>query len=459
MKNLSIITQIIIINTIVMSLFIGIFIYKNYNIVSNQLELFENKKIDAIVKTLTPILSINLTLDLKNNIEEIIKESMSVHSEIVGIEIFDTKNELIYENIKLNLKNQQIYRVSLEDTILKTKIGELVVYYTFSSIYHKLSNDFYIFLIFITILFVISLFISSYFVKLNLKPLMKLKDKMLNYSLNDKTIFEEESFKNEVSVINNSAYKMIKKIEEEVEKRILYEKDIMQKNRLASMGEMLDNIAHQWRQPLMKISAILLNTDRNIELKNYDEKYLQQRLEDISNTIFFMSNTIDTFREFLNPNKARQNFEVFQAVEKCLKVLNVSLKDVQVNLNKKEIYIDAYESEFMQVIISILSNSIEILEQKKIKNKEVNITIFEDDNSIFVSLEDNAGGIEKENLDRVFDPYFTTKHKTGGTGMGLYISKIIMLSSFGGDIKVENGDFGARFVLNLVKQKQGATNE
>ncbi|MFV7791574.1 hypothetical protein ACNO6Z_12090, partial [Aliarcobacter lanthieri] len=86
----------------------------------------------------------------------------------------------------------------------------------------------------------------------------------LNYSLNDKISFEEECFKNEISVINNSAYKMIKKIEEEVEKRIIYEKNIMQKNRLASMGEMIDNIAHQWRQPLMKINAILLNTDRNI---------------------------------------------------------------------------------------------------------------------------------------------------------------------------------------------------
>ncbi|MFY4744085.1 hypothetical protein ACOTVX_11440, partial [Aliarcobacter butzleri] len=82
--------------------------------------------------------------------------------------------------------------------------------------------------------------------KFNLKPLKSLKDKMLNYSLDSKTIFEEENFINEISLINNSAYKMIKKIEEEVEKRILYEKDIMQKTRLATMGEMHDNIAHQW---------------------------------------------------------------------------------------------------------------------------------------------------------------------------------------------------------------------
>ena len=96
---------------------------------------------------------------------------------------------------------------------------------------------------------------------------------MKNYSLEKNSTLKEDEFKNEISVINNSAVKMVKKIEEELEKRILYEKEIMQKNRLASMGEMIDNIAHQWRQPLMKINAIVLNTDRSIELKKYDAQY------------------------------------------------------------------------------------------------------------------------------------------------------------------------------------------
>ncbi|QKF59500.1 sensor histidine kinase [Aliarcobacter lanthieri] len=456
MKNLNIITQIIIINTVVMSFFIAVFIYKNYTIVSNQLILLENEKIDSIVKTISPIISINLTLGLEENIKELISESMQAHSEIIGIDILDLDNKVIYENIKKNIKKSRIYHVLLEDTILKEKIGELKVYYTFSSIYSKLLNEFNKFIVFIAIFFIVSLFISSFLIKYNLKSLMQLKDKMLNYSLNDKISFEEECFKNEISVINNSAYKMIKKIEEEVEKRIIYEKNIMQKNRFASMGEMIDNIAHQWRQPLMKINAILLNTDRNIELKNYDEEYLQQRLEDISNTIYFMSSTIDTFRDFLNPNKDKQNFKIDQAIEKSIKVLSPSLKNIKVNLNKQDSVICAYESEFMQVIFSILSNSIDIFEQRDIKEKEININIYEDEINIYIEIQDNAGGIKSENLDKIFDPYFTTKHKTGGTGMGLYIAKIIMLNSFG-DIKVENSSIGAKFILN-ISQKIGDKN-
>ncbi|OCL82464.1 sensor histidine kinase [Arcobacter porcinus] len=456
MKNLNIITQIIIINTIVMSFFIAVFIYKNYTIVSKQLILLENEKIDSIVKTISPIISINLTLGLEENIKEFISESMQAHSEIIGIDILDLNNKVIYENIKKDIKKSRIYHVILEDTILKEKIGELKVYYTFSSIYSKLLNEFNKFIVFIAMFFIVSLFISSFLIKYNLKSLMKLKDKMLNYSLNDKVSFEEECFKNEISVINNSAYKMIKKIEQEVEKRIIYEKNIMQKNRLASMGEMIDNIAHQWRQPLMKINAILLNTDRNIELKNYDEKYLQQRLEDISNTIYFMSSTIDTFRDFLNPNKDKQDFKIYQAIEKSIKVLNPSLKNIKVNLNKQDSVICAYESEFMQVVFSILSNSIDIFEQRDIKEKEINIDIYEDEINIYIEIQDNAGGIQSENLDKIFDPYFTTKHKTGGTGMGLYIAKIIMLNSFG-DIRVENSSIGAKFILN-ISQKIGEKN-
>ncbi|RBQ26407.1 MULTISPECIES: sensor histidine kinase [Arcobacteraceae] len=455
MKNLSIIIQIAIINIIVMSFFIGIFIYKNYTIVSNQLVLLEDEKIDSIVKTLAPIVSINLTLGLEENIKEIIKDNMQNHKEVIGIKILNSDNKIVYEEYKSDIKKARIYYIDLYDTILKTKIGDLNVYYTFSSIYSKLLNEFYTFLFLITIFFILSLLISSFFIKFNLRSLKSLKDKMLNYSLDNKTIFKEENFKNEISVINNSAYKMIKKIEEEVEKRILYEKDIMQKTRLAYMGEMLDNIAHQWRQPLMKINAILLNMDRNIELKNYDEKYLKDRLYDISNTVYFMSNTIETFREFLNPNKTKKEFEISESIKKSFKVLNTYLKDININIDidKKEIFINQIESEFMQVIISILSNAIDIFEQRDIREKELYINIYEDERNIFIDIQDNAGGIENENLDKLFDPYFTTKHKIGGTGMGLYISKIIMMNSFNGDIKVDNSSLGAKFILNIQKQK------
>ncbi|MDD2790423.1 MAG: HAMP domain-containing sensor histidine kinase [Sulfurimonas sp.] len=453
MKNLSIITQIALINVLVMSLFMGIFIYKNYTLVSNQLGLLEDEKIDSIVKTLVPTISINLTLGLEENLKEIMNNSMAIHHEIVAIEVLSKDNQMVYNSYKENIKSKKVYQVALKDTILKTQIGELRVYYTFSSIYSKLLDELSLFLIFIIFFFIISLLIASLLVKYNLSPLKSLKDKMLSYSLNNQTKFTQEDFKNEIYVINNSAAKMIQKIEEEIEKRIIYEKEIMQKNRLASMGEMIDNIAHQWRQPLMKVNAVLLNLDRNIELKSYDDAYLKEKIEDISNTLFFMSNTIDTFREFLSPNKAKGRFEISNSIEKVFAVLNTSLHDVTIDCNKKELFIEAFESEFMQVIISIISNAIDVFEQRAIEYKKLSIDIFEDTHNIFVSIEDNAQGIEQSNLDKIFDPYFTTKHKTGGTGMGLYISKMIMNSSFGGDILVKNSSKGAKFILKISKEE------
>jgi len=454
MKNLSIITQIAIINIFVMSLFMGFFIYKNYTLVSNQLTLLENEKIDSIVKTLIPTISINLTLALDDNLKSILKESMDIHDEIVGIEILDNDKKIVYELFKNDVREKKVYEVVLEDTILKTQIGELKVYYTFSSIYTKLLGELSLFFVFITLFFLISLLISSLLIKYNLSSLKSLKDKMLRYSLNNKTIFKEENFKNEISVINNSVAKMIRTIEEEVEKRIIYEKEIMQKNRLASMGEMLDNIAHQWRQPLMKVNAVLLNLDRSIELKKYDELYLKNKIEDISNTLFFMSNTIDTFREFLSPNKIQQSFEISKSIEKVFVVLDTSLKDVKINFNKTKLHVDAFESEFMQVVISIVSNAVEVFKQREIQNKELHVNMFKEGQNIFVSIEDNAQGIKENNIDKIFDPYFTTKHKTGGTGMGLYMSKTIMNSSFNGDISVENTPSGAKFILKIQKKEK-----
>lgn len=454
MKNLSIFTQIVIINTIVMAFFIGIFIYKNYTTVSNQLVLLEDEKINSIAKSLTPIISINMSLGLEDNLKDIIKNGMQIHKEIQGVEIINDNNQTIFENFNNEKIDStiKVYNIELIDSILKTPIGKMRVYYAFSDISIKLLKEFSLFLFWMFLFFLFSILISTLLIRYNLKSLQHLKEKMLSYSLNKKTVFQEESSKNEIAVINNSAIKMIKKIEEEVLKRILYEKEIMQKNRLASMGEMIDNIAHQWRQPLMKINAILLNTDRAIELKKYDEAYLQTKLDEISNTVYFMSNTIDTFREFLNPNKTKQHFEIKESIVKSIEFLENSLNNIEVNLKGKEYLISASQSEFMQVMISILSNAIDVFETKEIENQKIDISVYEDDLNICIEILDNAGGIEDENLYKIFDPYFTTKHKEGGTGMGLYIAKMIMMSSFKGDISVKNEAKGARFTLKILKE-------
>lgn len=452
MKKLSIITQVILINIFVMALFICIFISQNYSVVSKQLDTLEDEKINSIVKTLEPLVSINLALDLKDNYVSAIENIIKNNEEIVSIKLFDDKEQVIYKNDRLSkeLLNTKEISIVLTDNLLKTSIGTMRVYYTFSNIYTELLADFKIFLFYMFILFIISLLILTILIKRNLNPLQILKNKIQKYSFEDKVIFNKMQGNNELVVINNSIKQMVERLEKEVDIRILYEKEIMQKNRLASQGEMLDNIAHQWRQPLMKINAILLNIDRMSELNSLEKSYLSEKISEASNTTYYMSQTIEVFREFVNPNKQKEEFEIIDVINQAINFMNSSLEEVKISFRyKKNPLVFGMKNELIQVFISLFTNSVDIFEQKNIKNSKIDIRIFEKNNNVVVILKDNAGGIKDELLGKIFDPYVTTKFKSGGTGMGLYICKLILANSFNGTINAKNSRDGAIFILQI----------
>lgn len=454
MKRLSILIQVSLINILVMAIFMIVFISQNYLNVSKQLNILEDEKIDSIIKTLEPLISINLSLDLKENYISAIGNVLKNYQEITSIELLSEDNQIIYKNERENIEsfNPKSISIKLNDSLLKTPIGTMIVNYTFSNIYIKILNDFKLFLFYMFILFIFSLIISTIFMKQNLNPLKILKEKMLRYSFNDKVIFEEIAGKNEIAIINNSAKQMIERVEKELETRILYEKEIMNKNRLASQGEMLDNIAHQWRQPLMKINAILLNIDRMSELNKLEKKYLAQKIMEASDTVFYMSETIEVFREFVNPNKSKEKFELTHAVHQAIKFLNTSVDDIKISFKyEKEYEIKGMKNELIQVLISLLTNTLEVFESRAIEKKEIKINIFKEEYSFVITIEDTAGGIKEDLIEKIFDPYVTTKYKSGGTGMGLYIAKIIMISSFKGDISVVNTNLGAKFIIVIPK--------
>ena len=454
MKNLSIVKQIAIINIIVMAIFMGIFATKNYTIVSNQLVTLEDEKIDAIVTTLSPIIAINLSLGLKSNYIESIENVMQAHKEIVGIALIDDKKNIIYKIFPkdINAKNTKLYEIGLKDEILTTSIGTMKVYYTFSTIYTKLLNNFFSFLSIMFVFFIFALIFSALLIKLNLKSLQRLKQNMLDYTLNDETVFKKIDALNEVAIINNTAVDMLHRIEKEVNARILYENQITQKNRLASMGEMLDNIAHQWRQPLMKINGILLNIDRAMELDKLDKEYLTEKLNEASNTTYFMSQTIETFRDFVNPNKEKKAFELVEIVQRSLQFFETSFLNVNIIFEHDRQYIlHGIENELIQVLISIFSNSLEVFKQRNVQMPFIKINIVDEESIIFVYIEDNGGGIDENILEQIFDPYFTTKYKSGGSGMGLYICRMIITNSFNGNISATNSYIGAKFILTINK--------
>ncbi len=445
MKNISLLRQIVIINISIMAIFMSIFVLYNYYTVKDQMQSLENEKIKSIVKSIKPIIAINLSLELKSGYVESIDNTLKTQSEIVYIILKDLNKKTLYESKqeyfkKIEFENNKYkkYETNINDSISGGQIGNLVFYYRDSFHYISLLKNYQDFLFGMLVLFIISLFIIIFSIRKQIEPLQKLKNFMLNYTLKSSDKIKQIDGNNEIAVINNTTKEMLSKIELEVEKRLLYEKELMHKNRLASMGEMIDNIAHQWRQPLMNINSVFLNIDRAYELKKLDSNYLDEKINEGTNIVSHMSQTIEDFRYFLNPKKEKKDFYAASCIEKASKLLEGSLKNIDIQINSKGIYfVQGYENEFIQVIMSILNNSVDIFKQKDIEDKSIYIDIKEENTNVLISISDNAGGIKPELVDRVFEPYFTTKHKFGGTGLGLYMAKII-INSMDGEIGIKN---------------------
>jgi len=242
------------------------------------------------------------------------------------------------------------------------------------------------------------------------------------------------------------------RVEEELQKRIMQEQMLLCQNRMANMGMMIDSIAHQWRQPLMHINSILMNISRVTESEPKNIEYIDSKIDNIFSVTEQMSQTINDFRNLFKPNKEREHFELEKLINTILPLMQKSFRDIQLILEiEKHLEIYSYQNELSQVLLTILQNAIEALEEQNIPNKEISIVIQEENAYINIAISDNAGGISEKNLPHIFEPYFTTKQQRQGTGLGLYIAKIIIERSMGGEIMVENRDDGAKFIIYLPK--------
>jgi len=222
----------------------------------------------------------------------------------------------------------------------------------------------------------------------------------------------------------------IKEIKDEKDKQ----KGLMvHQSKLASMGEMLGNIAHQWRQPLTRLGYILMN----IEAKDKDELHTK-KLEEASAQIEFMSQTIDDFRNFYKPNKNKESFSLVDETKKVITLINLEKIELKFKVTNEGNIIN-YKNEYKQVILNLISNAKDVLLQREIKHPKIFIEI--DEKSVKIS--DNAGGIKLQNIQQIFEPYFSTKKQ--GLGIGLYMSKLIIEKNMGGKMEVENGEEGAVF--------------
>lgn len=239
---------------------------------------------------------------------------------------------------------------------------------------------------------------------------------------------------------------------EELKKLAQQEKLLLIQTRNSQMGEMLNMIAHQWRQPLSAISSIMNNMHIKLVMKEYNEEFLIAQSSQVENLLQHLSKTISDFRRFFLPDKHKTSFLIQTTIDKSLEIVQPSIDlskiDIFVNnTSSKEII--SFENELQQVLLNVLKNAHDALIQNDVKNPQININCFDQDNKVNIQVSDNAGGINPSVIENIFDPYFTTKDNTNGTGLGLYMSKVIIEEHCKGSITAKNSDEGAIFQIEL----------
>ena len=239
------------------------------------------------------------------------------------------------------------------------------------------------------------------------------------------------------------------RVQEEIKKNEEKQKVMFWQSRFASLGEMLANIAHQWRQPLTELNLTLFSLQKaSLNQQNDDVKYLYNESKVL---IQNMSNTIENFSNFFKPNKDKQHFMLHESIEESLQILKRTLsKDmIEIETSYEDISILGISNEFTQVIINILKNSRDAFRENHILIRKIDIKIVKKNNSAIVILKDNAGGINIQEIYKIFEPYFTTKHTSQGTGLGLFMSKMICEKGFNGSLDVNSEKDITKFIITL----------
>lgn len=408
---------ILIITTLIM-----IFVYKEFNL---SFELKKQQIKDSYIKENSIIIKKELKI-LDNVISNLkLNEEIYILNTIKNLIINedpliikDQKNNIIFSNNNQELNNnfisfsliQKDFNWKIEKFLNINKVYEIINKEEESL--KKNYND-YLFNIFILstflifILLIISAFISEY----------------LNFKLYEYN-----------STLNNYLKENLK--QQEIS---------FQQSKLASMGEMINNISHQWRQPLSLISVLSSGALLQKQYNLISEEDLFKNLEKITETASYLSKTIEEFREFLKIDSEKKMFLLSSSIEKLKTIINSSLEQNNILLfinTQKNITLFSYENELIQILLNIINNANDILlENKYLKEKIIIINIYTDKNYLYIKIKDNGGGIKDNIKEKIFEPYFTTKHQTQGTGLGLYMSKQILENNLNGTLTCSNDMF------------------
>lgn len=310
--------------------------------------------------------------------------------------------------------------------------------------------------------FIIIASLLSYFLSIKINQILRAYQKRIESqknalrNINATLEVKVEEKTNQLEILND---KLKKKFKDEVRKNRKRDQMLYSQSKMAAMGEMIGNIAHQWRQPLSSISTIASGSVIKIDYNTLKEEDLKKDLNKIIDTTKHLSSTIDDFRNFFIDNKEVEKFDLVSLMEKNINLVNASMQNnyIKVITNFNKVEIKAIKNELLQAVLNILNNARDAVITQIEGKRIIVIDIYKEDNEACIVIKDSGGGISKENLEKIFQPYFTTKEKSLGTGVGLYMTKQILVTHMNGKISVNNEEFiiddviynGASFKISL----------
>ena len=268
---------------------------------------------------------------------------------------------------------------------------------------------------------------------------------LFRYVVVSKNHKELQRLQDELNELNTS---LTIKMDQEIVKSLRKDKYLQEQTKLAAMGEMVGAIAHQWRQPLNSLNINIQNLDDDYEDGLISKEFIDEFINKQTTTIKFMSKTIDDFRNFFRVDKIKDDFSVTDAIRSTINIQNAQLTthNINIQITGSDFIVNGLKSEFQQVILNLITNAKDELVKKDIKNPKIEIRL----EGKTIHILDNAGGIPEKIISRIFEPYFTTKEQGKGTGMGLYMSKMIIETNMDGEFSAQNREDGAEFSIKLV---------
>lgn len=252
------------------------------------------------------------------------------------------------------------------------------------------------------------------------------------------------------------------KVVEEVEASVKKDQIMLQSARQAQMGEMISMIAHQWRQPLSSISTVTGSMLVFLELDTFETEQFKEMLNAINNHAQYLSSTINDFRNFFKPNKEMQTVDLNEILKQTISIIGKSLEYKSIALQENYDFknpIHTFPNELTQVFLNIIKNAQDVLLETKVENPQITINGHEEGDLITIEFLDNAGGISEEIMDKIFEPYYSTKNDKTGTGLGLYMSKLIVEKHCKGEIIAKNQGSGACFSIKMCSNSESILNQ